>query len=130
MKKIIITLIISGLTGCKTLPQKPELTALSQLSTDELCQSLGTFNDDGKFILKIHDELSKRTEEMNTERCFSLEMGAKNELNKSNEFNKKNRSMMNQDFLYPLPTGLSKHELDKLRKEQINKNRRIRKIHK
>ena len=122
MKKIIIALIILALTGCKTHPRKSETRGLPQLSTDELCQSLGVFNDNGKFILKVYDELNKRTGEIDTERCFALEIGAK----KANELNKKDRFMIHHDFLYPLPEGMSKHELNILRKN--HKKREILKL--
>jgi len=80
MRYIISILIISWLTGCSLLPATPD-QPLEKLSNDELCQSLGTYNENGSLILKIHSEINKRGATINTERCFALETAAKEKSN-------------------------------------------------
>jgi hypothetical protein len=72
MKSIIIVALIAGLTGCQG---SPSLTAnkLSELSNEDLCHALGTYNHDGELVLKISDELKKRPEKIDPERCYILE---------------------------------------------------------
>jgi len=72
MKRIIIVTLITGLTGCQG---SPSLTAnkLSELSNEELCHALGTYNHDGELVLKIYDELKKRPDKIDPERCYILE---------------------------------------------------------
>lgn len=73
MKNIIIITLIAGLTGCQSSP--PPLTAnkLSELSNEDLCRALGTYNNDGELVLKIYDELKKRPGKISSERCYTLE---------------------------------------------------------
>ena len=72
MKHIIIVTLITGLTGCQG---SPSLTAnkLSELSNEELCHALGTYNHDGELVLKIYDELKKRPDKIDPERFYILE---------------------------------------------------------
>lgn len=90
MKNIIMAALITGLTGCQGfLP----LTAdkLSELSNEDLCCALGTYNHNGRLVLSIYDELQKRPEKIDAERCLDLERANKtpkdNMLNKHNNFN-------------------------------------------
>lgn len=72
MKRTIIVTFIAGLTGCQG---SPSLTAnkLSELSNEDLCRALGTYNNDGASVLKIYDELKKRPDKIDPERCYTLE---------------------------------------------------------
>lgn len=89
MKHIITIALITGLTGCQIYSP---LTAdkLSDLSSEDLCRALGTYNNNGGLVLKIYDELNKRPEKINTERCYALERLNGNpqgmELNVENNF--------------------------------------------
>lgn len=76
MKFIISSLLILGLTGCNRY-YPPKYEKLYTLSNDELCLALGTYNDESKVVLKIHDELIKRKVKVNYERCHALEVAAK-----------------------------------------------------
>lgn len=76
MKFIISGLLAFGLTGCN-LHNSPKQEQLYTLSNDELCLALGTYNDESKVVLKIHDELIKRKVKVNYERCHALEVAAK-----------------------------------------------------
>jgi len=79
MKVIINGLIIFCLTGCiQRSLVKP--VQIHELSSDELCLALGTYNNDSKRVLEIYDEINKRTKEVNevnNERCHALEIKAK-----------------------------------------------------
>jgi len=72
MKRIMIVTIIAGLTGCQG---SPSLTAdeLCELSNEDLCRALGTYNHKGGLVLKIYNELEKRPEKIDSERCYALE---------------------------------------------------------
>lgn len=72
MNKVLNILIIFILVGCGIFhPAKPK--ELDKLSNDDLCRALGTYNDDGSFVLKIYDELKIRKNVLNTQRCHALE---------------------------------------------------------
>ncbi|MBS0848689.1 hypothetical protein [Citrobacter sp. JGM124] len=101
MKFIISGLIASGLTGC-SLFLPPEDIQLHRLSNDELCHALGTYNDDGKMVLAIHNELDKKIETIDSERCHAIETKAKMEndiIKNSNEWvnNKQQGLIKTQD---------------------------------
>lgn len=72
MNRIIMLALIAGLTGCQGAPS---LTAnkLSGLSNEDLCRALSTYNNDGESVLKIYDELKKRPEQIDPEKCYILE---------------------------------------------------------
>lgn len=76
MTYIIIATLITGLTGCQG---SPSLTAdkLSELSNEDLCRALGTYNHNGGLVLSIYDELQKRPGKIDAERCLDLEKSNK-----------------------------------------------------
>lgn len=58
MKRIIIVTLIAGINGCQ---DSPSLTTknFNELSNEDLCRALGTYNYDGESVLKIYDEFKK-----------------------------------------------------------------------
>lgn len=72
MKRIIIVTLIAGINGCQ---DSPSLTTknFNELSNEDLCRALGTYNYDGESVLKIYDEFKKRPDEVDPERCYALE---------------------------------------------------------
>lgn len=71
MKYIIMISIIFCVAGCQAPP--PSAEKLDSLSNEDLCRALGTYNNNATLVLTIHDELKKRPEKINAERCFALE---------------------------------------------------------
>ena len=76
MKFIINGLLILAITSCSQ-PQPPKKKQLKMLSNNDLCSALGTYNSNGRVVLEIYDELRKRTEKMDNERCHALEIKAR-----------------------------------------------------
>lgn len=73
MKKYTVILLTLTLTGCQSdLPTLSE-SQISALSNEALCRSLGTYNHDGCLVLKIYDELNRRPQKIDPERCYVLE---------------------------------------------------------
>lgn len=93
MKNLIMVLFITGLSGCQIYPSITE-NDLSELSNENLCRALGTYNDDGRLVLKIYDELKKRPEKIDPERCRILE-------NKDKKQHKNNKSRENEIIKLP-----------------------------
>lgn len=84
IKNLIIVVFISGLSGCQIYPSITE-NDLGELSNDDLCRALGTYNDDGRLVLKIYDEFKKRPEKPDPERCRKLEYTEKKQQHKNNK---------------------------------------------
>lgn len=73
--RLTLPLIIVMAAGCST-PKIWDEQQLSLLSNDELCRSLGKYNDSGTAVLKIHAEIMRRESSINNERCYALENSA------------------------------------------------------
>lgn len=50
---------------------------IRKMSNNNLCRALGTYNNDGAVILKIHAELGSRAAEINNEKCHAMEIQGK-----------------------------------------------------
>lgn len=93
MIHIIIVTLSFLLIGCQIRPSPPILTSanLSGFSNEDLCRAFGTYSHDGKLVLNIYEELKTRSEKIDPEKCFALEMMSRNStdntLKKYNNFN-------------------------------------------
>lgn len=73
MKSCATILLALILTGCQSgLPVLSE-KKISALSNEDLCVALGSYNSDGSLVLKIYDELNRRPQKIDSERCYVLE---------------------------------------------------------
>lgn len=105
---VLITSILAGCSASSKLSQDD----LNTLSNDEICRSLGRFNDEGGFVLKIYDELKKRAETVDSERCLALEIKARKDSNNEKKLNAMDRKR-NSFPSFPSP-GLSEEMLNEL----------------
>lgn len=86
MNYIASVLLCLALTSCSVPPPSDDIK-FNSMSDDELCSALGTYNEQGKKVLEIYNELEKRTEKIDNERCHALEIKAKQETDNMRKFN-------------------------------------------
>jgi len=117
MKNYTVILLIIILSGCQSDISMFSEENLSTLSNEELCRALGTYNNDGCLVLKIYNELNRRPQKIDTERCYVIE-----KISYAQQRLKKNPPVMpygkeplsNPDMQNKLPLGILSPEEKKL----------------